>query len=257
MGDPTSRRNQTRNRLRAQLRRKRESLADQFDFKIYIAFVFKEKKKKSALFEVAEVVPVMTNNYEENILRGVRDSGYSLESSIELLQKDVVQLHAPRYQSMRRDVIGCTQEMDFILWPRNDIEKIVCLLFSRWKGAEEEPFRPVQVRHWRFDLPGVSYCRSYCTLNNSFVLQAKFEFHHGDYEKQCLHALGRKDKAGMVMNNPTQSVFLFMDRQHLQTPKTKATVFKLCSLCLYLPQDQLTCWGAGDIEDHLRPYLPD
>ncbi len=44
-----------------------------------------------------------------------------------------------------QDVIGCTQEMDFILWPRNDIEKIVCLLFSRWKGAEHEPFRPVQV----------------------------------------------------------------------------------------------------------------
>lgn len=122
--------------------------------------------------------------------------------------------------------------------------------------------------------------------------QAKFEFHHGDYEKQFLHALGRKDKAGMVMNNPTQSVFLFMDRQHfqvsqltelmlliwltktqaliltyltakilcpplLQTTKTKATVFKLCSLCLYLPQDQLTCWGVGDIEDHLRPYMPD
>ncbi|KAL0166039.1 hypothetical protein M9458_037883, partial [Cirrhinus mrigala] len=97
MGDPNSRRNQTRNRLRAQLRKKRESLADQFDFKIYIAFVFKEKKKKSALFEVAEVVPVMTNNYEENILKGVKDSSYSLESSLELLQKDVVQLHAPRY----------------------------------------------------------------------------------------------------------------------------------------------------------------
>ncbi|KAM6958626.1 uncharacterized protein C6orf62 homolog [Aplochiton taeniatus] len=230
MGDPTSRRTQTRNRLRAQLRKKRESLADQFDYKIYIAFVFKEKKKKSALFEVAEVVPVMTNNYEENILKGVRDSSYSLESSIELLQKDVVQLHAPRYQSMRRDVIGCTQEMDFILWPRNDIEKIVCLLFSRWKGADDEPFRPVQ---------------------------AKFEFHHGDYEKQFLHAAGRKDKAGMVMNNPSQSVFLFMDKQHLQTAKTKATVFKLCSLCLYLPQDQLTSWGVGDIEDHLRPYMPD
>lgn len=46
MGDPTSRRNQTRNRLRAQLRKKRESLADQFDFKIYIAFVFKEKVGK-------------------------------------------------------------------------------------------------------------------------------------------------------------------------------------------------------------------
>ena len=49
MGDPTSRRNQTRNRLRAQLRKKRESLADQFDFKIYIAFVFKEKVCQSNL----------------------------------------------------------------------------------------------------------------------------------------------------------------------------------------------------------------
>lgn len=47
-----------------------------------------------------------------------------------------------------QDVIGCTQEMDFILWPRNDIEKIVCLLFSRWKGADDEPFRPVQVSYW-------------------------------------------------------------------------------------------------------------
>ncbi|XP_030170584.1 uncharacterized protein C6orf62 homolog isoform X2 [Lynx canadensis] len=188
MGDPNSRKKQALNRLRAQLRKKKESLADQFDFKMYIAFVFKEKKKKSALFEVSEVIPVMTNNYEENILKGVRDSSYSLESSIELLQKDVVQLHAPRYQSMRRDVIGCTQEMDFILWPRNDIEKIVCLLFSRWKESDE-PFRPVQ---------------------------AKFEFHHGDYEKQFLHVLSRKDKTGIVVNNPNQSVFLFIDRQHLQ-----------------------------------------
>ncbi|XP_028673401.1 uncharacterized protein C6orf62 homolog [Erpetoichthys calabaricus] len=230
MGDPNSRRKQTMNRLRAQLRKKKESLADQFDFKMYIAFVFKDKKKKSALFEVAEVLPVMTNNYEENILKGVRDSSYSLESSLELLHKDVVQLHAPRYQSMRRDVIGCTQEMDFILWPRNDIDKIVCLLFSRWKGSDDEQFRPVQ---------------------------AKFEFHHGDYEKQFLHALSLKDKAGIVMNNPSQTVFLFIDKQHLQTPKSKTTVFKLCSICLYLPQDQLTHWGMGNIEDHLRPYLPD
>lgn len=51
MGDPNSRRNQTRNRLRAQLRKKRESLADQFDFKIYIAFVFKEKVRWLILYE--------------------------------------------------------------------------------------------------------------------------------------------------------------------------------------------------------------
>lgn len=48
------------------------------------------------------------------------------------------------------------------------------------------------------------------------TLQAKFEFHHGDYEKQFLHVLSRKDKTGIVVNNPNQSVFLFIDRQHLQ-----------------------------------------
>lgn len=56
--------------------------------------------------------------------------------------------------------------------------------------------------------------------------QAKFEFHHGDYEKQFLHAVGRKDKAGMVMNNPNQSVFLFMDRQHLQVGSIKHEVLR-------------------------------
>ncbi|EGV94310.1 Uncharacterized protein KIAA0319 [Cricetulus griseus] len=167
MGDPNSRKKQALNRLRAQLRKKKESLADQFDFKMYIAFVFKEKKKKSALFEVSEVIPVMTNNYEENILKGVRDSSYSLESSIELLQKDVVQLHAPRYQSMRR---------------------------------------------------------------------AKFEFHHGDYEKQFLHVLSRKDKTGIVVNNPNQSVFLFIDRQHLQFEESKVyQVPEADNLWLYSP----------------------
>ncbi|XP_062041167.1 uncharacterized protein C6orf62 homolog isoform X3 [Lepus europaeus] len=250
MGDPNSRKKQALNRLRAQLRKKKESLADQFDFKMYIAFVFKEKKKKSALFEVSEVIPVMTNNYEENILKGVRDSSYTLESSIELLQKDVVQLHAPRYQSMRRDVIGCTQEMDFILWPRNDIEKIVCLLFSRWKESDE-PFRPVQ---------------------------AKFEFHHGDYEKQFLHVLSRKDKTGIVVNNPNQSVFLFIDRQHLQRPPRYSTYrssnllqpLRVCSAeegPLHLPgrpggrswrrpgpaPSSVAIWGVGQRMEDLPP----
>nr|XP_044997351.1 uncharacterized protein C6orf62 homolog [Jaculus jaculus] len=225
MGDPNSQKKQALNRLRAQLRKKKESLADQFDFKMYIAFVFK-KKKKSALIEVFEVIPVMTNNYEENILKGGRDSSYSLES-VELLQ-DVVQRQAPQYQSMRRDVIGCMREMNFILSPRNDIEKIVGLLFSRWKESDE-PFRPVQ---------------------------AKFEFHHGDYEKQFLHVLSCKDKTGIV-NNPNQSVFLFIDRQHLQTPKNKATIFKLCSIFLYLPQEQLTRQAVSTLEDHLLPYMPE
>lgn len=43
MGDPHNRKNLAVNRLRNQLRKKKESLADQFEFKMYIVFHFKEK----------------------------------------------------------------------------------------------------------------------------------------------------------------------------------------------------------------------
>lgn len=102
MGDPHNRKNLAVNRLRNQLKKKRESLADQFEFKMYIVFHFKEQKKSPALFEVSEVVPVMTNNYEDCILKGVQDKAYSFESSQELLEKDIVQLHAPRWHPLRR-----------------------------------------------------------------------------------------------------------------------------------------------------------
>jgi len=223
-----SRRHATWSRLRQQLRKKRESLADQFDFKMYMLFHFKEKKKACAVFEIAEVVPVMTNNYEESILRGAKEDSYSLESSKELLDKDVVQLHAPRWQSMRKDVIGCTTDMDFFLWPRNDIERIECLLFSRWKGDDQEPFRPLQV---------------------------SFTFEHDDYEKQLLRLLTRKEKTGLIINSPDQAMFLFIDRMQLETAKSKPIVFKLCSVCLYLPQDQLMCWGPGTSTEILAPYM--
>ena len=49
-----------------------------------------------------------------------------------------------QFQNILQDVLGCTTEIDFFLWPRNDIEKIECILFSRWKG-EDTPFKPIQV----------------------------------------------------------------------------------------------------------------
>lgn len=227
IGDPYARKHAAVSRLRQQLRKKRESLADHFEFKMYITFHFKDKKKNCALFEVAEVVPVMTNNYEESILKGVKENAYSYESSKELLEKDVVQLHAPRWQCMRKDVIGCTSEMDFFLWPRNDIEKIECKVFSKWKG-DDAPFKPVQ---------------------------AEFEFKHEDYEKQLMKLIGRKEKTGLIINNPDQSVFLFIDKNQLQTTKSKVIVFKLSSVCLYLPQDQLTLWGPGTREEFIQQHL--
>lgn len=76
--------------------------------------------------------------------------------------------------------------------------------------------------YWRAHLYacGCSRCFRQCNMLvvtcECLISQAKFEFHHGDYEKQFLHVLSRKDKTGIVVNNPNQSVFLFIDRQHLQ-----------------------------------------
>ncbi|KAL5021076.1 hypothetical protein ScPMuIL_000231 [Solemya velum] len=227
MGDPCTRKAAAICRLRHQLKKKNESLADQFEFKMFVIFHFKEKKKKCAVFEMTEVVPVMTNNYEESILKGVKKEAYSYESCQELMEKDVVQLHAPRWQSMRRDVIGCSSDVDFFLWPRNDIDRIECKLFSRWKG-DNCSYKPIK---------------------------ADFGFSHYDYEKQLVHLLTRKETSDHIINDPSQTVFLFVNRKQLQTSTNKVIVFKMCSVCLYLPQDQLTHWGPGTPHDVVLDYL--
>lgn len=215
------------NRLRNQLKRKRESLADHFDFKMYIIFHFKEKKKTSAVYEIAEVLPVMTNNFEDCIMKGAKNEAYSVESSRELLEKDVVQFHGPRWQPLRKDIIGCTTDVDYFLWPRNDIDKIDCKLFSRWKG-ESGPFKQIQ---------------------------ANFEFHHTELESRAAGLLTSKDHNGLIISNTDQSVFLFIDRLQLQTKTKSVTILKLASICLYLPQDQLFTWGLDTIDHTLNSLL--
>ncbi|KAK3803843.1 hypothetical protein RRG08_029435 [Elysia crispata] len=227
MGDPLTRKSAAVSRLRNNLRKRREALADQFEFKMYIAFHFKDKKKKSTLFEVAEVYPVMTNNYEHSILEGVKNDSYTYESSRELIEKDVVQFHAHRWQPMRRDVIGCTSDVDFFLWPRNDIEKIECHLYSRWKG-EDTPFRPLIVG---------------------------YSFSSEEYVRQLMRLLTCRDKTGLIVTNTDQTVFLFVDKQHMQTSKNKVLVYKLQSVCLYLPQVQLMNWGPGTTEELIASYF--
>jgi len=226
MGDPRERKSAAVTRLRNNLRKKRESLADQFDFKMYISFHFKDQKKKTAMFEVTEVLPVMTNNYEQSILQGVKNDSYTYESTQELINKDVVQFHAHRWQPIRRDVIGCTSQLDFFLWPRNDIESIQCHLYSRWKG-EDEPFKP---------------------------LSAAYSVESENYESQLMRLLTVREKNGLIVTNANQTVFLFVDKHHLQTTKSKVMVYKLNSLCLYLPQDQLMSWGSGTVEDLVASY---
>ena len=47
-------------------------------------------------------------------------------------------------------------------------------------------------------------------------LQADFDYNHVDYERQLLRLLSRRDKTGLIINNPAQSMFMFVDRKHFQ-----------------------------------------
>ena len=53
-------------------------------------------------------------------------------------------------------------------------------------------------------------------IQNNILFQADFQFNHLDYEKQLMRLLTRKDKNGLIINNPAQSMFLFIDRNQLQ-----------------------------------------
>ena len=50
--------------------------------------------------------------------------------------------------------------------------------------------------------------------------QADFEFLSDDYERQLMRLLTKKEKTGLIINNPSQSMFLFVDRQHLEVDTT-------------------------------------
>ncbi|XP_046857344.1 uncharacterized protein C6orf62 homolog isoform X2 [Xenia sp. Carnegie-2017] len=195
MASPQERKTITMNRLKKKLNESKQSLADEFDFKWYIAFSFKDKRKKTALFEAKQVVSVMTNTFETYIVKGAQDNMYSFDSSQELLDKDMVQLHASQYCPLRSDMPGCVRDIDFILWPRNDLAGMKCFLFSRWKG--DAKYRHVDV---------------------------KFECDAIDYEKQVFQLLGKKRVKDAVVNNPQENIFLFLDQQNWKDHLTRWSV---------------------------------
>lgn len=61
MGDPSLRKSSALRRLRNQLKKKKESLADHFDFKMYITFHFKEKVNK-----ILSIDPCMFNSVKNH-----------------------------------------------------------------------------------------------------------------------------------------------------------------------------------------------
>lgn len=196
-------------RLRNKLRRNRESLADQFEFKMFVVIDFKVQSKKTVIFEVDKVYPMMTNDYEEKMTKEMEKSEFSKESSLELLAKDVVQLHARNWHCKRRDVVGCSEQVDFMIWPRNDVQSIRCHLFSRWKHETKSPFKPCM---------------------------ASFSLSHSEYAAQLLGHRPTSQQSSCVLTNSEQSMLLFLSCQSLETSRGPTVIYRMHSLCVNLPQ---------------------
>lgn len=134
----------------------------------------------------------MTNNQEKAIMEGVRANAYSQSEATQLLHKDTVQIHAARWYcppqieklhgfiwvlyildctapttlpfvtclihracrfSLGTECLGVVENMDLVIWPRVDLERMEILCFSRWKseeGVPEEQKDPYRLMTMRF-----------------------------------------------------------------------------------------------------------
>lgn len=48
------------------------------------------------------------------------------------------------------------------------------------------------------------------------MFQAEYIFRSDDYERQLMRLLTVRDKTGLIITNTDQTVFLFVDKQHMQ-----------------------------------------
>ncbi|KAF6036883.1 C6orf62 [Bugula neritina] len=192
-------------RLRNKLRRNRESLADQFEFKMFVVIDFKVQSKKTVIFEVDKVYPMMTNDYEEKMTKEMEKSEFSKESSLELLAKDVVQLHARNWHCKRRDVVGCSEQVDFMIWPRNDVQSIRCHLFSRWKHETKSPFKPcmasfsLSLQNMLPSCLGIDPPVSKVLVSSPTLNKACYCFYH-NAQPLCQSTPGRTYELGLWVN---------------------------------------------------------
>lgn len=63
-------------------------------------------------------------------------------------------------------------------------------------------------------------------------LQAEFSFDHADYEKQLMRLLTKKERSGLIISNPDQTMFLFIDKHQLQVSSCQLLYF--LHLCLFI-----------------------
>ena len=62
-----------------------------------------------------------------------------------MIDQDQVQLHSACWRPLRTDISDAVSDVDFLLWPRSDIERIECLVYSNWKHEPNQPHQSIEV----------------------------------------------------------------------------------------------------------------
>eukprot|EP00469_Lotharella_globosa_P006210 CAMPEP_0167807136 /NCGR_PEP_ID=MMETSP0111_2-20121227/22321_1 /TAXON_ID=91324 /ORGANISM="Lotharella globosa, Strain CCCM811" /LENGTH=267 /DNA_ID=CAMNT_0007704877 /DNA_START=86 /DNA_END=886 /DNA_ORIENTATION=+ len=204
-------------RLRRKLRDKRSTLADEFDFKMYILFVFKDPTQEPLIFEAEKVALWMTNNAERDLV------GRSQEVK-DLITRDTVQIHAMRWFALNSNKMDPVKNMDFTVWPnpKDSISCIEALCFSRWKGSKKNK-------------------NPYKLLSQRFVLRY-YEIRR--HVRECVLPSGKQpntNKRREIVFNPTLNFAIWLSKHN----GPRGIEARLTSVMLCVPQAELTKWTPG------------
>ncbi|ESO05044.1 hypothetical protein HELRODRAFT_172057 [Helobdella robusta] len=250
-------------RLRKELEKRKMSLADDFQFKIYSVFHFKEKP--CTVFESVDIVNVMTNNLKDQIYKNFSKCGsvqmaladerknndiignnYNdnissvnnnmISEADDMFSKDIVQLHLTRWMPHVEDRHGQASSVDFLLCPRSDVTKIECRLFSRWRDQPLQAYLPLQCKfilhaeEWNKKLQKLTTTATTTTTNIS-TSAATTTIDSSDVKTKKLLMAGSVEK---IVANENKDMFIFVKKHQVQ--------------------DQLLSWEPRTSYDVLKDY---
>mmetsp|Transcript_8097 Transcript_8097/g.15912 ORF Transcript_8097/g.15912 Transcript_8097/m.15912 type:complete len:283 (-) Transcript_8097:261-1109(-) len=202
-------------RLRRKLKGKKKSLADDYDFKMYILFVFKDPKEEPLIFEAEKVALWMTNS------SGDKDAPQEMYVK-DLISRDMVQIHAMRWFSLNSSKMESVKNMDFTVWPnpQDSIESVEALCFSRWKKDGSK----------RGD-------DSYKLLRQRFVLRYyEIRRHVREYVWSSVKPTATKRRE--IVFNPSLNFAIWLSKHN---GKRGAEV-RMTSVMLCIPKAELSKW---------------
>eukprot|EP00808_Paulinella_micropora_P026520 g65859.t1 len=224
MSKRVNRKNDRLEKLRAKLKKRHASLADDFDYLLYYVIFLKDEKQQPLIFQAEKVGLSMTNNQERAIMEGVTARAYSVKEANDLLVRDTVQIHAARWIPVNHAAIQSVGHMsvvdiDFAVWPRADLYSIEVLCFTRWKTIGSAPYELVNLHF------SMSHDRE---LTKSII----------PYLVKCIK--GKHEKKGGILFNTAQNLGVWVSPRYVKNSLTMS----MTSMMLCFPQDELTSWDS-------------